>query len=306
MRGISTAELAVLVNELQEYVGFYIDRFYEVSDSKFRLKLSKNKVQPNIQIILSYTINKTNYIEKQEQASNFTIAVRKRIEGFNIKAIKQLNNDRIVLFELKKGEEQFNLIVEMFGKGNLIITDKEMKIVLVYTQQESKDRIIKSNLQYKTPKQSSDYKIEMPNEISPIIYRKEGKSIDYSITPNERHKELEIQKFATLQEALDVFYYENKVGEQKEENKEQKKMIEELQNSIKKQEKILKGIENEIQVNKEIGKQLLENMNMINEMIKAAQSNKRITRDELQRMFPKIRVLNVDLKDKKATIELNV
>src|SRR5580693_1360814 len=102
MRGISTAELAVLVNELQSYVGFYIDRFYEVSDGKFRLKLSKNKVQPNIQIILAHTINKTNYIEKQEQASNFTIAVRKRIEGFNIKSIKQLNNDRIVLFELKK------------------------------------------------------------------------------------------------------------------------------------------------------------------------------------------------------------
>jgi hypothetical protein len=39
-------------------------------------------------------------------------------------------------------------------------------------------------------------------------------------------------------------------------------------------------------------------------MIKAAQGNKRITKEELQRMFPKIKVLNVDLKDKKITIEL--
>ncbi len=217
-----------------------------------------------------------------------------------------MNNDRIVLLELKKGESNCNLIIEMFGLGNLIIADNGMKILLAYRSQEFKDRIIKKDMDYKPPTQMEGYKIEKPREIAPIIYRDDaGKALDYSITEMEKYKDSKIQSFETLQEALDLFYYENPVGEQDTGNTEQKKMVEELKNSIKKQEKMLAGVESEIEENKNVGKRLMDNMHMINEMIMVAQQNKRITKEELQRMFPKIRVLNVDLKDKKIKIEFS-
>ncbi len=81
MRVISAPELAVLVDELQEFAGFYIDRFYEVSDSKFRMRLSRNKVKADLQIILSHAINKTQYIERQEQPSGFALSAKKEDRG---------------------------------------------------------------------------------------------------------------------------------------------------------------------------------------------------------------------------------
>ena len=261
MRVISTAEIAVIVDELQELAESHIERFYEIGENRFRLKLSKNRVQTNLQIILSHAINKTEYIEKQEQPSNFTVAVRKRIEGFLIKKILQLNNDRIVLFVLEKGDEQINLIVEMFGKGNLIIADRNMKILLAYRSQEFKDRIIKIGMDYKPPTQTLSYKVERHATIAPTIYRDEaGKAIDYSLIENEKYKGMKSQHFETFQETLDAFYYENPVGEDAGINAEQKKIVEELQNSIKKQQKILQGIEKEIEENKNSGKQIFENM----------------------------------------------
>ncbi len=280
MKVITTAELSVLAKELQDLIGFYIDRFYEVSEGRFRIKLSKSKVQCNLQIILSHTINKTSYIEKQDQPTGFAMAARKRIEGFQIRDIKQLNNDRIMLFVLKKGETELNLVAEMFGRGNLVITDNAMKILLAYRQQEMKDRVIKRNMEYVTPKQSGSYRADIPESIIPSGYK-------------------------TLQEALDEYYHENPVNAQNGENPGQKRLAEELQNSIKKQEKILDRIDVEIAGSKELGNALFNNMALVNELVKAAQANKRITKEELQKMFPTIRILNVDLKDKRLTVELS-
>ncbi len=304
MRGITSEELAVIVDELQEFAGFYIDKFYEVADDRFRLKMSKNKVQANIQIILSHAINRTEYIEKQDMPTNFASAVRKRIEGFQIREIRQLNYDRVVVFVLGKGEATLNMIVEMFGKGNLIITDENMRILLAQKVQESRDRNIKNGFDYKPPTQATNYRFEKPAGIKPIIYRSGGKAVDYSIRELEKYAGLEAQGFGTLQEALDQFYFENPIGAGKEENTEQKRRIEELENSIKKQEKLLGNFDREIEDNKEMGRTLLEKMNSINALIGSARADRRITREGLQRQFPDVKILNVDLKNKKVRIEI--
>jgi len=304
MRSITSEELSVIVDELQQFNGFYIDQFYEVSEDRFRIKLTKNKVQANLQIILSRAINKTEYIEKQGMPTSFASAIRKRIGGFQIHRIAQLNNDRIVLFALKKGVVTLNLIAEMFGKGNLIIADENMRILLTQKVLESGERTIRNGLEYKPPSQSASYKFEKPTNVTPIIYRDGGRAVEYSIKELARYAELEEQRFDTLQEALDQFYYENPVGEEKEEDAEQRRKIRELEKSIEKQEKLLGGFDVEIAENKEIGSSLLERMSSENMIINAAQKNRRITREELQKQFPDVKILNVDLKNKKIRIEM--
>ncbi len=263
-----------MVNELQEFVGFYVDRFYELGDGRFRIKLSKKGAQANLQIILSHTINKTKYIEKGEQPTDFTMAVRKRIEGFQIKSIKQLNNDRIVMLELKKGDSEANLIAEMFGGGNLIITDNTMGMLLVYKRRQFKDRTMAPHLEYKAPKRSSEYKTEK-------ITIKEG--------------------FKTLQEELDEFYHENPVDM---EEKRHNALEEQLKASIEKQRKIMGGIDSDIETNKEIAEKIFRNMNEINDIINELKKSKRMTLEEL-RSRTKIGVQSIDLKNKTVTIEID-
>ncbi len=304
MRVLSAPELEILVRELQELNGFYIDRFYEVADGKFRIRLSKNKTQVNLQIILSHAINKTEYVEKQEEATNFALAIRKRIEGFLIEKIGQFNRDRIVIFALRKGDERLNMIIEMFGKGNLVITDSAMKILLAYMVNDFKDRSVRPGNEYKGPAASLTKPTILPEKESFIIYRDlGGKAVDYAIEELEKYKGLEQQKFETFQQALDLYYYENPV-KQKSEKTEKEKAVEVLESSIAKQERILKSLDAEIESNKRVGETIFNNISEINTMIKAIQSNKRITKEELQGFLDRIKIQNIDLKDRKVRIEI--
>lgn len=151
MRAISTIELKVLMNELKELEGYFIEKFYEVDKLSFRFKIRKNRNNLNLICAPPYTLNLTDYIKTTERPTNFAIAVRKRIEGFIIESISQFNEDRIIIITLARHDEKVNLIIEMFGKGNFILADKEMKMLLVYSKQSYSDREIKQGIQYKPP-----------------------------------------------------------------------------------------------------------------------------------------------------------
>ena len=303
MRVISASEIYVLAQELRELAGFHMEKFYEMGEGRFRIKMKRDKTQANLQIILSHTINKTNYIERTGQPSNFAMAVRKRIEGFRIESIKQINGDRIVLMALKKGEAELNLVIEMFGSGNLVITDSSMRITLAYRQRQFSDRRVSHDMEYRAPRQPSGYKMEAPKVVKPVVFVDEkGRAVDYSIAATEKHPGLERRGFGSLQEALDLFYYDNPVvkGESGESALEKQ-----LRLSIEKQKRLMKSTESEIETNKEIAEKIFNNMNMINRIVEELKKSKRMTKEELQEHAEGIRITDLDLKEKRVTIEID-
>jgi predicted ribosome quality control (RQC) complex YloA/Tae2 family protein len=155
MRELYTLELIALVEELRSLEGFYIDQFYELGKNRFRLRLSKKGEKANLQIMLPNTVNRTEYVEIREDATAFTMGVRKRISGFLINKVEQFNKDRIILLKTKKADQEINIILEMFGRGNLIFADSDMKILLAYQTHQFKDRSIKTNAIYIQPTNQS-------------------------------------------------------------------------------------------------------------------------------------------------------
>ena len=303
MRTISTQELSALVGELQWMEGFFVDKFYEMGKGRFRLRLSKRgEQQTDLLIILSHAFNKTKYIEQADSPTSFAMATRKRITGFAIERIEQYNKDRIILLRLKKGEERANVVVEMFGTGNFIITDKEMKITLAYEPHDYKDRKIKIGETYTPPKSVAALKQE--GEVAAVLlYDKDGRCVDYSFFGKGKEG-LEARSVQSLQDALDTFYHENPIAEEKEKTKEEMR-IEELQSSIAKQESLIKSVEDQIAQNKLAGDRVFSSMKDVNELVEFAKENRHVTKEELQKAFPKIKVLNVDLKDKIIEIEID-
>jgi predicted ribosome quality control (RQC) complex YloA/Tae2 family protein len=304
MRDISNLELITLVDELRgEIIGLKVDKFYEDREGKFRIRLAKRGVQYNIQCILSKTINKTNYVEKIETPTSFAMAVRNRTEGFTVEGIEQYNKDRIVIIKLAKMDEKANIIIEMFGKGNFIITDGKMEIQLAYYQQVFNDRQVRKGIEYRPPKSTMTKEAAVPADHTSFIYiDNEGKAIDYSLGASEKHNGASSQQFPSLGQALDEFYYRKEMELMGTEPKNPE--AEELEKSIKRQEGILKGMQEGIDSAQYTGNRIMENMEMINRIIKAAQENRRITKEELQKMFPKVKVLSIDLKEKTLEIEV--
>jgi predicted ribosome quality control (RQC) complex YloA/Tae2 family protein len=155
MRELYKLELVRLVKELGNLEGLYIDQFYELGKDRFRFRVSGKGEKANLNCVLPYSMNRTDLVEVREDATNFTIAVRNRIAGSKIKSIGLLNDDRIILVSLESKGEETKLILEMFGRGNMIIADSDMKIKLAYHNHDFADRSVRPGAVYMPPKNSS-------------------------------------------------------------------------------------------------------------------------------------------------------
>ncbi|MGC8648938.1 MAG: NFACT family protein, partial [Candidatus Micrarchaeia archaeon] len=208
MRTITNNELFVLTKELnREFQNFYVEKFYEIADDQFLIKLNKQHEKSLLQIILCHTVNKINYVIENEFPTNFALSVRKKIENFKIDSIEQYNNDRIIIIKISKGQTKLNLILEMFGKGNFIITDDAFKIILAYKVHTFKDRSINVGSQYIPPAVTNYKKVEENNGINNtkniILYKdKNNKIIEYSLIENPKYANYMKEYKSSIEEAL--------------------------------------------------------------------------------------------------------
>ena len=152
MHDITYLDMLQLSSELKRFEGARIEKFYSLGDGVFRFKISKRGEQQYALVVklCSYACI-TNLEEKSDSIDQFTSAVRKYISGAMISSISLYNNDRILSIISKKGETEFNILIEMFGKGNLIVTDRVMKILSCYMSHVYRDRSVRPRDTYLPP-----------------------------------------------------------------------------------------------------------------------------------------------------------
>ncbi len=113
------------------------------------LKITLFKRPKNLQLIIAgraVFAAKKSFPAKQE-TSGFGAFLRKQLSGKTISQIWQNGFDRVVVFEI----EEFFLVAELFAKGNIVLADKEKKILSVQRTEFWKDRELKKNSPYIFP-----------------------------------------------------------------------------------------------------------------------------------------------------------
>ena len=363
MREIYALELSLLAKELKRFENFYIDKFYEIGEGAFRIRISRSGDRAELICAFKRGIWEAKEIPVQESATNFAMAMRKRVNGFLISKIEQAANDRIILFKLSKGEARMSLALEMLGKGNLILLDENMKISLAYRQESFKDRDIRNGKAYSMPKndflpyesissikqraalggsiisvlskavnigplyleealarcnidpKSAAASIPPPaldrliGVISDIIsnagkdyfiYSRDGKLVDYSACVIKKYENLVQTRLPGIMETIRDFYSNEVTKSTPKENKE----LNDLLASIEKQKKLVQESDTMIESNKMAGEAIFSNMKEINRMIEKLQKERRITKEDLQKTFDHIRIIELDLKNKTVTIEV--
>ena len=120
MHELTSLEIGLLVREFKRLEGSRIRKFYDLGNGAFKIALYKSPDTRLVYVKLMKAINITEFSEAAGEATQFAMAMRKRIENSVVDSIQQMNNDRIIRFVLDKGR-QF-LVLEMYGKGNLILT----------------------------------------------------------------------------------------------------------------------------------------------------------------------------------------
>lgn len=153
-KSLSSIDIAIAVEELKEKVTeSRVNKIYQYDKNIIVLKLHK-KDNPQIRLVLESgkRIHLTSYvIIPPKVPPGFCMALRKYLNGAWLDNIEQYEFERIVILSLRKKSGSWKLILELFGEGNIILTDENNKILQAIIFKKMRDRNIIRNELYKFP-----------------------------------------------------------------------------------------------------------------------------------------------------------
>lgn len=152
---LSSIDLLAIIRELNSIlISTRIENIYNLDNFAFLFRFHKaNGINFDLIFELGKRINLSNFKYPLPSSPSPSVArIRSLIMGTQIVAINQIDLDRIICIILKSNEEKIlKLYLELFEKGNIIITDEFDKIIFALYQRRMKDRCIIVGETYKPP-----------------------------------------------------------------------------------------------------------------------------------------------------------
>jgi predicted ribosome quality control (RQC) complex YloA/Tae2 family protein len=152
---LAGVELRYLVNEISEKTReYYVSNIYGVSRDSLLFKLHHPE-KPDVLLMFStfgtwITTVKIDQIEENRLVKR----LRNDLLRLRISEIKQIGAERIVYVTFSGIEQEFVLVGEFFGDGNIILCDKNMKILALLHSIDVRHRKLNVGLNYQPPPQS--------------------------------------------------------------------------------------------------------------------------------------------------------
>lgn len=155
---MTSADVAAIVAELTSgettLLDAKVEKIYQPDENEIRINLFvRGRGRENLIIESGKRLHMSKYLkESPKVAQSFPMLLRKYVSGARIISIEQHEFDRIVKIGLVRGGEESILIAELFSKGNIILTDKDGKIILPMKPVTFRERRIRSGEIYELPK----------------------------------------------------------------------------------------------------------------------------------------------------------
>jgi len=151
-RELSSFDIYVITQELQEIIGFYVEKIHQPAKNELIIKLKKSGEKNQIFARNEKFICLTNKkIKALQKPTTFAMTLRKYLVNGKISSIKQQEFDRILKIGIRKKEGEYTLVFEFFSKGNIILVNPDGKIVYPLKVQHWSHRSIKPHIEYIPP-----------------------------------------------------------------------------------------------------------------------------------------------------------
>jgi predicted ribosome quality control (RQC) complex YloA/Tae2 family protein len=174
---LSALDLYFLVKEFKEIINAKIDKIYQ-SKNEFLFQLHLPNIgRRYLKVLLPNFIFLSNEKLISKHNGNFALSLRRHLNNTRIRHISQINFERILEFKLEAKDKTYNLIVELFRPGNIILCDQDYKIILAIKYKGFGSRLIRPGIKYDHPKKEVNFlKLSERNLVS-ILEKSEKSSI---------------------------------------------------------------------------------------------------------------------------------
>ncbi len=159
-REFTSLDLFYMLKEIKRIEGAFVNKVYQKGD-KLYLMLRKSE---NLMLVVGPNrFHLTEYKpEFPTKPPNFSMLLRKHLVGTKIEKLEQLDFDRVLILHFTYGKK---LVIELFGKGNILLLNENNVIIQPLRFQEWKARSLKPKKEYVPPPKG-----ENPLEINKLDF----------------------------------------------------------------------------------------------------------------------------------------
>ncbi|XP_042310967.1 nuclear export mediator factor NEMF [Sceloporus undulatus] len=127
----NTVDIRAVIAELrQSLLGMRVSNVYDVDNKTYLIRLQKPDVKATLLLESGIRIHTTEFEwPKNMMPSSFAMKCRKHLKTRRLVSVKQLGVDRIVDFQFGSDEAAYHLIIELYDRGNIVLTDHEYLIL---------------------------------------------------------------------------------------------------------------------------------------------------------------------------------
>nr|XP_055027508.1 ribosome quality control complex subunit NEMF-like [Misgurnus anguillicaudatus] len=132
MKGrFNTVDIRAAIAEINaNCVGMRVNNIYDIDTKTYLIKLQKPDTKVVLLIESGIRIHRTEFEwPKNLMPSGFAMKCRKHLKSRRLVHVKQLGVDRIVDIQFGSDEAAYHLILELYDRGNIILTDHEFTIL---------------------------------------------------------------------------------------------------------------------------------------------------------------------------------
>ncbi|XP_068948066.1 ribosome quality control complex subunit NEMF [Petaurus breviceps papuanus] len=139
----SSVDICAIVSEFNaSLLGMRVHNIYDVDNKTYLIRLQKPDFKVTLLLESGIRIHTTEFEwPKNMMPSSFAMKCRKHLKSRRLVSVKQLGVDRIVDFQFGSDEAAYHLIIELYDKGNIVLTNYEYLIlnILRFRSDEADD-----------------------------------------------------------------------------------------------------------------------------------------------------------------------
>ncbi|MEM3046050.1 MAG: ribosome rescue protein RqcH [Candidatus Bathyarchaeia archaeon] len=150
---MSSFDIAVVVTELNSSAKeAFIDNIYHHEGSSLLIKLRREGSTSQLLIEAGRRIHLTWYlIQVPEKPSQFCMSLRRWLRNGRLLGVSQPGSERVVVLDVSTWAGSIRLIVELFGKGNIVLVDEHGEIRSCLYKRRMRDRSVFPGERFKMP-----------------------------------------------------------------------------------------------------------------------------------------------------------
>ena len=156
-RELTSVDLAALVGELGAYEGAKVDKAYLYGDDLVRLKM-RDFDRGRVELLLevgevkrAHTVAPERVPDAPGRPPQFAMMLRNRLSGADFAGVEQYEFDRILEFVFEREDGTTRIVVELFGQGNVAVTDGEYEVIDSLETVRLKSRTVVPGSRYEFP-----------------------------------------------------------------------------------------------------------------------------------------------------------